>query len=68
MLVPVETILEPELDDVDEAWVLALGRAGDTPEPSCTSMRIEITPNVCDDSWYAIRLQSRRKIFFVSYG
>jgi len=40
------------------ASVLALGRAGAAPLPSCRSIRIVTTPNVCDDSWYAMRLHS----------
>ena len=33
------------------ARVLALGRAGVTPLLSWMSILIDITPNVCDDSW-----------------
>ena len=51
MLVPVDTILLLLLLDVDDAWILALVRDGVVLGPSCTSSRIEITPNVWEASW-----------------
>lgn len=51
MLVPVETIFELLLLEDEEAWVLALIREGAVDEPSCTSIRIEITPKVWEVSW-----------------
>lgn len=46
--------LLPELLLIVCACVLALGRMGPDPElllPSVMSVRIEMTPNVCEASW-----------------
>ena len=51
------------LDVIFWAMVLALGWRGRVVfvAGSKTSIRIEITPNVCVDSWYAIRLKKIRQ-------
>ena len=53
-------IFELELLDDCVACVLELGRAGADPLLPWISIRIEITPKVCDVSWYAIRLGRKR--------
>ena len=56
-LEPDITSLAPVPDEL-KLWarVLALGRAGAAPLLSWMSIRIVNTPNVFDDSWYAMRL------------
>lgn len=49
-------ILDVELLDDAVAWVLELGRAGVDPLLPWISMRMDMTPNVCELSWYAILL------------
>lgn len=55
------------------ACVLALGRMGPAPEPpllSEMSVLIDITPKVCEASWYAILLETQKHpcIFTVDKG
>lgn len=61
VLVPMVTF-PLELELIMAAWVLALGRVGFSPLLSCRSIRMEITPNVWDDSWYAMRLETPQNI------